>query len=116
MTWSITNTTAAQARARAQINMGKGLARSTGAPRDEAVDAAHFLIPDGGAARQGDDPAVLLRVPALRHLHARAARIERAAVKAMPADVWRVVLARLLSLPGRAVDVARLSTIRQARR
>lgn len=104
-------------RARTQINIGEYLAITTGADRNDAVEAAHFLIPDGAAARQGDNPGGVQRHSCLRHLHGPMARAERAAVRSWSASEWRRVLGYLLGLgPSRAVDVARLATHRMARR
>jgi hypothetical protein len=57
-------------RARKQIEMGEALHRRLRgyATRNDCVDAAHYLMQDGAAARQGSDPRWMLRRPGLAHL------------------------------------------------
>lgn len=102
--------------AREQIRMGEALARETGASHNEAVDACHFLIPDGGAARQGNDPGWLLTIPKLAHLYSRAIEIERLTVVAWTETETRDVLAELRALGhSRLADANRLAAYRVSR-
>lgn len=97
-----------QERAIHQIQLGKRLASETGASVDDALELAHWLIPDGAAARQGGDPAWVLQVPALRDFYPVIMRIEREAVLGWTdAELEAVVM----GLP--AADAARLMSWRK---
>jgi hypothetical protein len=91
-----------KARAKQQIEMGEALHRRLRgyATRDDCVDAMHYLIPDGGAARQGNDPRWLLnrRSPGLDHLVPLAVKIEVDTVRSWDyfeaGDVYQRLVAR----------------------
>lgn len=104
-------------RAREQIRIGERVHRRLRgyASRSGCVDAAHYLVADGGAARQGDDPRWLLDYagePGLASLVPKALEIERRAVKSWSANEALRVTRRLLSLPGTREAGERLIRIR----
>ena len=99
-------------RAREQIRRGEALARERGMDRSDCVDAMHYLIPDGGAARQGDDPTALVRY-GLHEMLSEAQRIEREAVLSLDNATFIEAIAQLRALgPTRAKDATRLTRIR----
>lgn len=104
-----------RARAKEQIRMGEDLARSLGADRNHCVDACHFLIPDGRAARQGDNPnGLAINEPKLAHLIPQALEIERAAVRDMlGSDFARLVQKLRRYGSSRSGDIARLKAHRE---
>lgn len=100
-------------RARLQIAMGNALARRLrgyASPID-CDAAAHFLIPDGGAARQGDDPRYLLRSVGLAHIVPRMLEIESDAIRRWSGDEARSVVRGLVQNGHRTADVVRILAI-----
>jgi hypothetical protein len=81
-------------RAQLQIKMGEKLAAERGLDRNDCVDAAHFLIDDGRAAYQGDDPEWVARV-GLSDLYPDAVEIERKWARSWSAEEWAATEARL---------------------
>ena len=105
-----------QKRARKQIEMGERIARERGLDRDECVDAAHWLIPDGDAARQGDDPVYVRKVLGEED-YRRAVEIERAAAVRWSPDQWGMIVSKLSALgPSRRGDLMRLEAHRTSGR
>lgn len=85
-------------RARLQMAAGKALYRQLrgyASPR-ECMNAAHFMIPDGSAAKQGDDYSWALRVPGLNHLVPMMIKIEADAIGGWDGAQCRAVVSTLI--------------------
>ena len=102
----------AQRRPRAQIALRERLARQLRgyASWRDCESAAHFLIPDGGAARQGDDPRALAWMPGIAHLVPRMIQIEADAVFGWTGDEALEIVNKL-SAAGRWADARRITDL-----
>ena len=99
-------------RAQAQIALRKRLVQQLRgyASWDHCGCAAHFLLPDGGAASQGHDPRGLAWMPGIAHLVPRMIQIEADAVFGWTGQQAAEVVARLRER-GREEDARRITDL-----